>query len=183
MIWWWWVPPKDWLTKGVAGEGSKQDATSHLIGVRFPEGGFMPCEDDEDLCDPGSGSGPGGHGVFPESNSLDSKSSVIEVGNDHLYSFTSTFLFPSPNYSFYTLENFENNSFFLRPFKLISRWSLRQKQILGLICSNLCLNKVFRVLSSGGGYHKQYYCDITQHSILTTDFSHLFPVWRLKNFP
>ena len=76
------------------GEGSKQDATSHLIGVRFPEGGFMPCEDDEDLCDPGSGSGPGGHGVFPESNSLDSKSSVIEVGNDHLYSFTSTFLFP-----------------------------------------------------------------------------------------
>ena len=82
------------LTSDVLGEGSKQDATSHLIGVRFPEGGFMPCEDDEDLCDPGSGSGPGGHGVFPESNSLDSKSSVIEVGNDHLYSFTSTFLFP-----------------------------------------------------------------------------------------
>ena len=43
------------------------------MGVRFPEGGFMPCEDDEDLCDPGSGSGPGGHGVFPESNSVDSK--------------------------------------------------------------------------------------------------------------
>ena len=72
------------LTSSLLGEGSKQDATSRLIGVRFPEGGFMPCEDDEDLCDPGSGSGPGGHGVFPESNSLDSKLGVIEVGNDHL---------------------------------------------------------------------------------------------------
>lgn len=59
-----------------SGEGSKQDSTSHLIGVRFPEGGFMPCEDDEDLCDPGSGSGPGGHGVFPESDSLDMSQSV-----------------------------------------------------------------------------------------------------------
>lgn len=52
----------------------------------------MPCEDDEDLCEPGSGS-PGDHGVFPESNPLDSKFRVIELGYDHLYCFPFTFLF------------------------------------------------------------------------------------------
>ena len=30
-----------------------------LIGLSFKEGGFMPCEDDEDLCDIGSGAGNG----------------------------------------------------------------------------------------------------------------------------
>ena len=129
----------------MVGEGSKQDATSHLIGVRFPEGGFMPCEDDEDLCDPGSGSGPGGHGVFPESNSLDSKSSVIEVGNDHLYSFTSTFLFPHQIIHFILFQ-----ILFFYPFKLKSGWSglYNKNKSLGLICSNLCLNKGFPVLST-----------------------------------
>ena len=109
----------------------------------------MPCEDDEDLCDPGSGSGPGGHGVFPESNSLDSKSSVIEVGNDHLYSFTSTFLFPHQTIHFRPFSN----SFYFVLFKLITRWScLRDKnKSLGLICSNLCLDKVFQTVNGGGG--------------------------------
>ena len=35
----------------------KHDTTSHLVGIRFKEGGFMPCDDDEDLCDFGSGQG------------------------------------------------------------------------------------------------------------------------------
>jgi len=40
-----------------SGEAMKHDTTSHLVGIRFKEGGFMPCDDDEDLCDFGSGQG------------------------------------------------------------------------------------------------------------------------------
>jgi len=40
-----------------SGEATKHDTTSHLVGIRFKEGGFMPCDDDEDLCDFGSGHG------------------------------------------------------------------------------------------------------------------------------
>ena len=46
------------------GDGMKQTGRvnryeGQLIGLSFKEGGFMPCEDDEDLCDVGSGAGPG----------------------------------------------------------------------------------------------------------------------------
>ena len=48
---------------------SDRDTSSHgqLIGLSFKEGGFMPCEDDEDLCDIGSGGDRAGQtvGVTP----------------------------------------------------------------------------------------------------------------------
>ena len=59
------------------GDGSKEDSSRQLSGIRFKEGGFMPCDDDEDLCDIGSGNGDGadgggGHSVFVP-NQSDSK--------------------------------------------------------------------------------------------------------------
>ena len=52
-----------------------------LIGLSFKEGGFMPCEDDEDLCDVGSGAGQNqdswgfsaNSNIFDHSNQIDSK--------------------------------------------------------------------------------------------------------------
>ena len=45
-----------------SGDGVKSGRVNRyegqLIGLSFKEGGFMPCEDDEDLCDVGSGAGP-----------------------------------------------------------------------------------------------------------------------------
>ena len=60
---------------------SDRDTSSRgqLIGLSFKEGGFMPCEDDEDLCDVGSGGGQDGWGysansnIFDVSNQIDSK--------------------------------------------------------------------------------------------------------------
>ena len=57
----------------LAGVGSKQDPPRQQVsGIRFKEGGFMPCDDDEDMCDFGSGGGDGGHSVFIP-NQSDSK--------------------------------------------------------------------------------------------------------------
>jgi len=47
-----------------SGDNMKQEdrdisSRGQLIGLSFKEGGFMPCEDDEDLCDIGSGAGNG----------------------------------------------------------------------------------------------------------------------------
>ena len=51
----------------VAGDGlskNGQDSSMRqLSGIRFKEGGFMPCDDDEDLCDIGSGNGDLGMGA------------------------------------------------------------------------------------------------------------------------
>ena len=61
-----------------AGGSSRQEGSRQLSGIRFKEGGFMPCDDDEDLCDIGSGNGDGGvggvgtHSVFIP-NQSDSK--------------------------------------------------------------------------------------------------------------
>ena len=62
---------------------SDRDTSSRgqLIGLSFKEGGFMPCEDDEDLCDVGSGAGQNQDGwgysansnIFDVSNQNDSK--------------------------------------------------------------------------------------------------------------
>ena len=62
---------------------SDRDTSSRgqLIGLSFKEGGFMPCEDDEDLCDVGSGGGQNQDGwgysdnsnIFDASNQIDSK--------------------------------------------------------------------------------------------------------------
>jgi len=41
---------------GTAGGGGQD----YGPGVHFPSGGFMPCDDDEDICDNGSGGGEGG---------------------------------------------------------------------------------------------------------------------------
>ena len=68
---------------------SDRDTSSHgqLIGLSFKEGGFMPCEDDEDLCDIGSGGGQGGDSwgysansnIFDVTNQIDSKFQKIEL--------------------------------------------------------------------------------------------------------
>ena len=69
---------------------SDRDTSSHgqLIGLSFKEGGFMPCEDDEDLCDIGSGGGQGGtdswgysanSNIFDVTNQIDSKFQKIEL--------------------------------------------------------------------------------------------------------
>ena len=68
------------------GDGMKpndRDSSSRgqLIGLSFKEGGFMPCEDDEDLCDVGSGAGQNqdswgfsaNSNIFDHSNQIDSK--------------------------------------------------------------------------------------------------------------
>ena len=62
---------------------SDRDSSSRgqLIGLSFKEGGFMPCEDDEDLCDVGSGAGQNqdswgfsaNSNIFDHSNQIDSK--------------------------------------------------------------------------------------------------------------
>ena len=62
---------------------SDRDTSSRgqLIGLSFKEGGFMPCEDDEDLCDVGSGAGQNQDGwgypansiIFDKSNQIGSK--------------------------------------------------------------------------------------------------------------
>jgi len=67
-----------------SGDGSKQDSSRQLSGIRFKEGGFMPCDDDEDLCDIGSGNGEGGtggdgHSVFIPNQSDMSQSSGCQV--------------------------------------------------------------------------------------------------------
>ena len=64
------------LCPGAGGGGREDGGSRQLTGIRFKEGGFMPCDDDEDLCDfGGSGGGEGGGGgqsVFIPSQS-DSK--------------------------------------------------------------------------------------------------------------
>ena len=53
---------KEVATFMFSGDGVKSGRVNRyegqLIGLSFKEGGFMPCEDDEDLCDVGSGAGP-----------------------------------------------------------------------------------------------------------------------------
>ena len=68
----------------ILGDNSRQDDRDSYgrvqsAGIRFEAGGFMPCEDDEDLCDVGSGGGQDGWGysansnIFDVSNQIDSK--------------------------------------------------------------------------------------------------------------
>ena len=56
-------------TQKCSGEATKHDTTSHLVGIRFKEGGFMPCDDDEDLCDFGSGNGENSVFILNKSDS------------------------------------------------------------------------------------------------------------------
>ena len=76
---WIWLKQNLVEPQNCPGDGSKQDSSRQLSGIRFKEGGFMPCDDDEDLCDIGSGNGElggaggeGGHSVFIP-NQSDSK--------------------------------------------------------------------------------------------------------------
>ena len=62
----------------ILGDNSRQDDRDSYgrvqsAGIRFEAGGFMPCEDDEDLCDIGSGSGPGSY----DSREYDSQNNVF----------------------------------------------------------------------------------------------------------
>jgi len=71
-----------------SGEATKHDTTSHLVGIRFKEGGFMPCDDDEDLCDFGSGHG-GENSVFMPDDS-GNETAAVTTSFPAVFEITST---------------------------------------------------------------------------------------------